>query len=226
MAVTLRCDWCGKPFPVCPAHARKRRFCSPSCRGARKQSEHLTCDTCGARFRPPPSKRARGARYCSRVCSAADKKPLADRLWPKVRKGDGCWEFIGHRDAHGYGRVAIGTGERRGLSLLAHRVAWELTNGPIPADRHVLHRCDNPPCVRPDHLFLGDQRANNTDRDSKGRVRHGSTHRSAKLTEHDVSEIRMLAAAGLMTQRQIAELFGVSHGAVSDLLRGLTWKRA
>lgn len=111
--------------------------------------------------------------YCSNAChGAAIERPLSERFWAKVDRGDGCWEWQGaRRKPWNYGVVQTG---RWGASCVqrAHRVAWALTYGPIPDGLWVLHRCDNPPCVRPDHLFLGDAFVNMQDCVQKGR--HGS----------------------------------------------------
>jgi len=78
---------------------------------------------------------------------------------------NGCLEWTHDSDHHGYGRLSVG-----GKKVAAHRFAWELAHGPIPAGMYVLHRCDNPPCVNAyGCLFLGTQSENNADRDSKGR---------------------------------------------------------
>jgi hypothetical protein len=88
-----------------------------------------------------------------------------DRFWTKVQKSDGCWQWTAYRDPMGYGRFRL-NGEAR----LAHRVSWEMHNGSIsPEDLCVLHKCDNPSCVNPDHLFLGDRIANVADMVAKGR---------------------------------------------------------
>lgn len=92
-------------------------------------------------------------------------RPVADRFWPKVQKGDGCWEWQGSRLPHGYGHLTI---PGRGVPY-AHRISWELTHGEIPDGLWVLHHCDNPPCVRPDHLFLGTAQDNVDDSIRKGR---------------------------------------------------------
>lgn len=93
---------------------------------------------------------------------------LADRFWVKVEKSDRCWSWKSKVHRHtGYGVFTINYRDHR-----AHRVAWELTYGPIPADLWVLHHCDNTICVRPDHLFLGTHQDNMDDAKAKGRIRN------------------------------------------------------
>lgn len=82
------------------------------------------------------------------------------------RTPDGCWEWMGARTPLGYGQLSAGHGRP---PLYAHRIAYELRHGPIPSRRFICHRCDNPPCVNPAHLFLGDARANHADMTAKGR---------------------------------------------------------
>lgn len=88
------------------------------------------------------------------------RAPIADRFWAKVEKTEGCWEWTGSKSRKGYGQFNEGR---------AHRVSWEMHNGPIPEGMFVCHHCDNPPCVRPDHLFIGDNAANMRDAFAKGR---------------------------------------------------------
>jgi hypothetical protein len=146
---------------------------------------------------------------------------IEDRFWANVeRRGPGeCWPWTGDADGHGYGRITVG-----GKRARASRMLWSLAHGPVPDDLHVLHHCDNPPCVNPAHLFLGDHRDNMADRDAKDRVRHGSLHPRAKLTETDIPVIRARVAAG-DTRRAIAADYGVSHAAIDKVASGQGWKR-
>lgn len=118
----------------------------------------------------------------------------------------------------------------------SHRVAWEFTHGPISTGMLVCHRCDNPPCVNPAHLFLGTNRDNQRDmaRKKRGytRERHwmakypervrGEKNRAARLTVADVSEIRRLLRVG-EKQRSVALRFGVTQAAISLIWRGKNW---
>lgn len=151
------------------------------------------------------------------------ERPLAERFWEKVKKSDGCWGWTHSKNSKGYGRIGIGTWRDRRVGM-AHRVSWELHYGPIPKGLCVCHRCDNPACVRPDHLFLGTKAENNIDMTLKGRRRNGTTngeqHPCAKLSAAQVLEIR--SAAG--SQQSIADRHGVSQVLVSQIKRLKIWK--
>jgi hypothetical protein len=122
---------------------------------------------------------------------------------------------------------------------MAHRLSWELHYGKIPAGMNVCHRCDNPPCVRPDHLFLGTQVDNMADMMSKGRnpkgdnrswrlhpelVLRGSSHPRSKLTEDQVRKAKKDYITGTIYRKDLAKSLGVSEATVKDFLRGATWK--
>lgn len=128
---------------------------------------------------------------------------------------DECWIWTGRLDSKGYGALN---------RTLAHREAYRRTNGPIPAGKHVLHSCDNPPCCNPAHLFLGTQADNNADRNSKERQARGERVASGKLTADEVSEIRVRRLTRGETQPQLAAAFGVTHQSIADILHRRTWR--
>lgn len=142
---------------------------------------------------------------------------MADDFWSKVDlRPEGCWLWKGSTDAYGYGQFCRRFSGKR--IHKAHRVAWEKSKGPIPDGQQVLHRCDNPSCVNPEHLFLGTQLENIADMVGKLRNPKGEKHGSAKLSDDQIDAIRLLGAS--MPQRKIAERFGVTQGHVSDILNG------
>ena len=151
--------------------------------------------------------------------------PLRERFWSKADcQGAGCWIWTACKDGDGYGNIGFGRS-----TVKAHRVAWELTHGPIPPRMHVLHHCDNPPCVNPEHLFLGTQVENQRDCEAKGRgwSRHriGELNGRAKLKLADVARIRALAQSG-MSQAAIARLYPhMGYSTIKDIVRGKRWNR-
>lgn len=149
--------------------------------------------------------------------------PLADRFATKYEPVPeaGCWLWIGGTNEHGYG--IIGLGSRADGVAKAHRVSWELSRGPIPAGLSVLHKCDTPACVNPDHLWLGTKRGNSRDMARKGRHRipdnRGERSAGAKLTAAAVACIRLKEKTG----KEYARLFGVSKSAIYEIWRGKNW---
>lgn len=139
-----------------------------------------------------------------------------DLFWSQVDMDGDCWEWLGHRQRDGYGTVKYDRETER-----AHRVAWILARGIIPPGLHVLHRCDNPPCVNPDHLWLGTHLENMRDRDSKNRRRApvGELNPRAKLTWDDVAYIRSSSEPA----SRIAARLGLSATCVRDARRGRRW---
>jgi hypothetical protein len=97
--------------------------------------------------------------------------PLPDAFWSKVGRAGICWEWRGSKSKYGHGQFQYTTAPNVRVRVGAHRFSWELANGPVPDGLWVLHHCDNPPCVRPDHLFLGTHKDNMADMKAKGRGR-------------------------------------------------------
>lgn len=149
-------------------------------------------------------------------------RPIEERFWRYVAVGDPdeCWLWTGTSYLNGYGQLSL-----KGRHVYAHRLSWEIHFGPIPPhDSYhgtcVLHHCDNPACVNPEHLFLGTNAENIDDMIQKGRYnRHKRTN---KLSESDVLKIREMAAQG-MIQSHIAKAFGVGNVTISNVVLRKSW---
>lgn len=148
--------------------------------------------------------------------------PIEVRFWAKVKKSgpDDCWIWTGCTSPQGYGMFSVNNKAR-----LASRIAWELTNGPIKDGLNALHKCDNPPCCNPNHLFLGTRTDNHIDSVNKGRavVDKGSKCITAKLNEWDVEQIRIdrMKGCGL---RELSEVWEVSQTTISRICHRKIWK--
>lgn len=145
---------------------------------------------------------------------------LSERFWMNVQTAQGCWEWQGGKDPNGYGRIATS-----GTPMLAHRLSYEIEHRvTLTPDQHVLHKCDNPACVRPSHLMQGDHSANMADKMAKGRhvfgVSLGEKHGCAKLTEADVRAIRDSQETGVA----LAAKYGVSTTQISDIRNRRSWR--
>jgi len=149
---------------------------------------------------------------------------LATRFWSRVRRaeGDACWEWLGATTDDGYGQFRVGH-----RIIYAHRFAWIATYGPLLDELLVLHRCDNPICVRPDHFFLGTHSDNNRDRAAKGRhigertpprILCARDHR--RLTKVEREQIRKLFASGAYTKRFLGVLYGVDRTTIRHAVEG------
>ncbi len=219
---TRICAVCQKPF-VCkesPSHIARGagKFCSRACQGLSKRIPDTdkflprTCASCGTAFLIEPSEVARGGGvFCSTACyHKSRERPLAERFWEKVEKSDGCWLWTGAKSDFGYGFLFNPT-VNGPINQHAHRASWELHYGPIPEGSCVLHSCDVPGCVRPDHLFLGTLKDNTQDMLRKRR-------HLVKLTDEQVAELRQRYATGDISQEALAEEFGLGQSTVSRIL--------
>lgn len=147
------------------------------------------------------------------------KVPLFERFktigWT-VTDND-CWEWNGSRNARGYGQINSGRKSKSGnyLPVLAPRVAWSMAYGELSSEQVVCHKCDNPKCVNPKHLFLGTRADNNADMAKKGRTLNGEYRPQAKLSDLDIALIRETYASGKYSQAQVAKMFSISASHVS-----------
>ncbi len=160
-----------------------------------------------------------------------------EAFWAKVDRSAGplsCWPWTGARWlGYSYGHL-----ERNGHKIKAHRYAWEQTFGPIPAGLLACHRCDNPPCCNPAHLFLGTDADNVADKMAKGRGPTGERHRSrtrpdtiqrgvevasAKLTEDQVRDIRLRYSLGGIRQKDLGAEFGLTQTGISHIVLRKSW---
>lgn len=162
---------------------------------------------------------------------------IADKFWNYVERGDGCWLWAGVRGEHGYG--SLYASKMRPHYERAPRLSWMIARGPIPTGMLVCHRCDNPPCVKPDHLFLGTMKDNIQDAVAKGRIANGDRHGmriypericrgeqvgTSKLTTLQVLEMRERYATESITIAALAHEYGITDGTARPLLSGETWK--
>lgn len=159
---------------------------------------------------------------------------LHERLMSRLMETeDGCLVFVGS-NAGGYGQLSV-----NGRNQRAHRVAWELEHGPIPPGLHVLHYCDNPPCCRVSHLYLGTDMDNTRDKLSRGRAATGDrngarTHPErwvrgeenykTTLTTDQVRAIRSRFALGNITRAELANEYGVHLKTIGNITRRATWR--
>lgn len=167
-----------------------------------------------------------------------------ERFWSNVNKTgktmphmeSSCWDWSAAKNIYGYGRC--GGGYR---TVLAHRFLWTIELGDIPQGLFVCHKCDNPACVNPNHLFLGTALDNTRDKENKGRGNHatgdkcgsrtkpekrprGESNTNSKLTVFDILAIRDMFATGLFTKAKLASEFNVSTTLIRNIVKRRIWK--
>lgn len=202
--ITKKCEVCGSEcspkYRVTKAYLERIRFCSHACMHEGQRGQRLS--TYGK----------------TRIS-------LAERFWSKVDKQerDDCWLWTGAKTRiGGYGK--LGNRQHHGSDLRAHRLSYELHVGVIPDGMCVCHKCDNPLCVNPNHLFLGTLADNNADREAKGRGsdKRGVKNPRARLTIETVRKIRRLRAKG-MSQAEVGRIVGFPQTTISKIDRGVGW---
>lgn len=215
----IECVECGALFHPC--HNSRKQYCSHPCylRSWIRRGNKLTpCLYCKKEF---TQKKSQVRKYCTKKCfddirRGIPYRPLEERFFEKVKKGNECWTWMASKNNKGYGKL-----DQR----YAHRISWEIHNGKIGEGLEVCHSCDNPICVNPRHLWLGTHKENMRDSVKKGRMfipgLKGEDHGRAKISENDVLNIRKLWPS--KTQVQIGAIYGISHGAVSNIVKRKTW---
>jgi hypothetical protein len=142
-----------------------------------------------------------------------------ERFWRYVVKTDGCWRWTSYTDPNGYGRLNV-----NGKPILASRMSYLVHFGSIPDGMYVCHKCDNPVCSNPDHLFLGSQADNVRDMHSKGRAHKrglpGEAHHSSKLTNELVMEIRRTTDSDATLSKRLK----ISRATIHSARHGKTWR--
>lgn len=206
------CIFCKTEFTVSPS-VKVGKYCSPLCRtkGSRKSVIKL-CEQCGQPFTVRPCETRRGGKVCSVACrSESNRQPIEQRFWSKVNKTETCWLWTGASHQAGYGVFRV---NRQNVS--AHRFVLEIQGKVIPQGYEACHRCDNPPCVRPDHLFIG-TRADNM-QDCIKKRRH-----SAKLTPEKVIDIRKRRIEGASIT-SLASEYHVHIATIRHVINRQFWK--
>ena len=164
-----------------------------------------------------------------RVTRSIEPTPeYGEAFWKRLGdQGNGCWEWPGNRNCGNYGTTTFG-----GKTHMAHRMAYRLSNGPIPEGHFVCHRCDNPACCRPDHLFAGTHTENMRDMAAKGRAAHTNHPELRRIGEKNVNaKLDRERVFAIMSARQsgqrimdIAERFQVTVRTVNRVVHLKTWR--
>lgn len=216
------CIRCGEPLKKGAG-----KYCGKRCYGDSliKRVQRI-CEVCGGTFLARHDAVEQGnGRFCTRACVNRSRKVSLDARLDEIlgrctRNENGCLLWAGTLDRAGYGIIA-GDAEDNWKQLRASHLVYEKFVAPIPDGQYVLHRCDNPPCVEPDHLWLGSKKENMLDMVQKGR---GGIHSPYKLTEDDVRAIRQHYTTEHISQEKLGAAFGINQRTVSRIVRGKNWK--
>jgi DNA-binding CsgD family transcriptional regulator len=182
------------------------------------------CEWCKKVFAP----RVKRRRCCGNTCAAFASqdarrrgRDVAAEFWERAipEPNTGCFLWMGDTNPAGYGVARFGLKHR----TPAHRRAYQLAVGAVPDGMDVCHRCDNPPCVNPAHLFLGPRVGNLAEMVRKGRSARGEKHRAAVMTADEVRQMRALAAGGEPVA-EIAQRFNRNESTVRSAVRGKSWR--
>lgn len=143
-----------------------------------------------------------------------------ERFWKRVKKTRYCWIWIGAKNNKGYGQIMVNK-----RLIAAHRYSYFLQKGSIPKDNHILHKCDNPSCVNPQHLWVGTNNDNVQDRVNKGREadRKGEKNPNAKITYEIATKIRKMYKTRNYKVYILGQMFGVNRNVIGRIIGGKQW---
>ena len=146
---------------------------------------------------------------------------IRERFFKYVNKEKDCWIWTASKNWQGYGKIGVNYKDYR-----AHRLSWIIHHGHIPKGKLVLHRCDNPSCVNPNHLYIGNYKDNSNDCSVRGRRRVlvGEETGNSKLTNRIVSKIRNMNIFNLSDQEKVAKRYKIGRSTIRDVIFGRTWK--
>ena len=190
--------------------------------------ETKPCLCCGIEIHAATiTARFKRQKYCSRSCASKSKpeKPLVHRFYSRIVRSDNpddCWIWVGKiaKKRGSYGAISVAGNKTR----LAHRVSWEIANGAsVPVSLMVLHSCDNPRCVNPNHLSLGTALDNSNDARARGRTACGERAFGAKLTGDSVKFIRWLLSEGAV-RADVARQYKTTPGNISLIRDRINWR--
>ena len=163
-----------------------------------------------------------------RNCFYQREKSLFIKFWEKVLVDDDdkCWEWNASKNKKGYGNFYISVGHSKDKHCLSHRMAYKFRYGDFDESLFVCHKCDNPSCVNPSHLFLGTNQDNMNDKKEKGRINgqiHGEKNSNAKLKEKDIIRIRKLYNPRKYTLNMLAKEYNVHHSTIGYIINRRLW---
>jgi hypothetical protein len=199
----------------------KGKYCSKKCFDEFRHKSRIeeACRHCHAKFFRKPCEVKRGTHvYCSKECWHLGHRNTPDKFHSRIKKTETCWLWTGTK-RNGYGVIKY-----EGVECRAHVLSYELKYGRILPGFIICHRCDNPCCVNPEHLFAGTHSDNMEDKLAKKRQAKGSRQGHSKLIEPQVIEIRTNYTMVRETHKKIAARYGVKKGAIASILSRISWK--